>query len=153
MLLQSKPDVSSVCFAAGSCIDLQRPKKDKHTMTALENKHVCHFFSAAAEAMRRILADNARKMRSRRRGGALPRQSLDQMSATSDGCEDLSALDDALGRLQRLDRGKAELVKLRYSAGFTIPEAARSLGISANHYWVYARAWLHEELAGDSTGG
>jgi RNA polymerase sigma factor (TIGR02999 family) len=117
-----------------------------------------HFFAAAAEAMRRILVDNARRKRSRRRGGSRRRLCLDQITVTFDGHDDLLALDEALERLEQLDRKKAELVKLRYFAGFTIPQAAQSLGISVTstkRYWAYARAWLHEELAAgeDSAAG
>ena len=111
-----------------------------------------HFF-AAAEAMRRILVDHARQRRSLRRGGAAKRRSLENLDAAIPAPDDeLLAVDEALERLQKLDPPRAELVKLRYFAGLTIPEAAQTLGISiptANRYWAYARAWLHEELAGD----
>jgi RNA polymerase sigma factor (TIGR02999 family) len=111
-----------------------------------------HFFAAAAEAMRRILVDHARRRRSQRRGGAAKRHSLGSLDpAMPAPDEELLAVDEALERLQKLDPPKAELVKLRYFAGMTIPEAAQALGISvptANRYWAYARAWLHEELAG-----
>jgi RNA polymerase sigma factor (TIGR02999 family) len=110
-----------------------------------------HFFAAAAEAMRRILIDAARQRRSQRRGGAAQRQPLDRLDPAAPATDDdLLAVDDALGKLHRLDPTKAELVKLRYFAGLTIPEAAQVLGISvttANRYWAYARSWLHEELA------
>jgi RNA polymerase sigma factor (TIGR02999 family) len=109
-----------------------------------------HFFSAAAEAMRRILVDNARMKQSLRRGGSAKRLPLEQVepSATSPD-EKLLALDEALVHLEQLDKIKADLVKLRYFAGLTIPQAAKALGIStttANRYWAYARAWLYEEL-------
>jgi RNA polymerase sigma factor (TIGR02999 family) len=111
-----------------------------------------HFFAAAAEAMRRILVDHARRRRSQRRGGAAKRHSLASLDpAIPAPDEELLAVDEALEQLQKLDPPKAELVKLRYFAGMTIPEAAQALGISvptANRYWAYARAWLHEELAG-----
>jgi RNA polymerase sigma factor (TIGR02999 family) len=110
-----------------------------------------HFFAAAAEAMRRILVDHARQRRSQRRGGAAKRQSLAAHEpATPARDDELLAVDEALERLHQIDPPKAELVKLRYFAGLTIPEAAQALGISvptANRYWAYARAWLHEELA------
>jgi RNA polymerase sigma factor (TIGR02999 family) len=110
-----------------------------------------HFFAAAAEAMRRILVDQARKKRALRRGGSAKRVALEQVEpATITDAGDLLALDDALYRLQELDPTKAGLVKLRYFAGLTIPQAAQALGISittANRYWAYARAWLHEELS------
>jgi RNA polymerase sigma factor (TIGR02999 family) len=112
-----------------------------------------HFFSAAAEAMRRILVDSARKKQSLRRGGSakrLPLELVEPSSLTPDG--NLLALDEALARLEKLDKTKADLVKLRYFAGLTIPQAAEALGVStttANRYWAYARAWLHEELDSD----
>jgi RNA polymerase sigma factor (TIGR02999 family) len=113
-----------------------------------------HFFAAAAEAMRRILVDNARRRRSERRGGQVQRLALEGLEAAAPATDDeLLAVDEALTRLQQLDSPKAELVKLRYYAGLTIPEAAQVLGISvttANRYWAYARAWLHEELRDDA---
>lgn len=109
-----------------------------------------HFFAAAAEAMRRILIDSARRRRSQRRGGAAERHSLEGLEAAVPASDDeLLAVDEALERLHQVDPPKAELVKLRYFGGLTIPEAAQALGISittANRYWAYARAWLHEEL-------
>jgi RNA polymerase sigma factor (TIGR02999 family) len=111
-----------------------------------------HFFAAAAEAMRRILVDRARQRRSLRRGGATKRCSLESINPAVPAPDaELLAVDEALERLQNLDASKAELVKLRYFAGLTIPQAAKAMGISiptANRYWAYARAWLHEELAG-----
>ncbi|HEX2475875.1 MAG TPA: sigma-70 family RNA polymerase sigma factor [Lacipirellulaceae bacterium] len=113
-----------------------------------------HFFAAAAEAMRRILVENARKKRSLRRGGRLKRVPLEQISSQSGrNIDQIIALDESLSRLEKLDKTKAELVKLRYFAGLTIPQAAKALGISittANRYWAYARAWLHEELPSDA---
>ena len=110
-----------------------------------------HFFAAAAEAMRRVLIDNARRRHSQRRGGEAERRSLEGLEAAVPASEaELLAVDEALERLQKADPTKAELVKLRYFGGLTIPEAAQALGISittANRYWAYARAWLHEELA------
>jgi RNA polymerase sigma factor (TIGR02999 family) len=112
-----------------------------------------HFFAAAAEAMRRILIENARRRHSQRRGGAAERRSLEGLEAAVPATDDeLLAVDEALERLHQLDPPKAELVKLRYFGGLTIPEAAQTLGISittANRYWAYARAWLHEELSAD----
>jgi RNA polymerase sigma factor (TIGR02999 family) len=116
-----------------------------------------HFFAAAAEAMRRVLIDGARRRLSQRRGGAVQRRSLEGLEAAEPASDDeLLAVNEALERLQQVDSPKAELVKLRYFGGLTIPEAAQALGISvttANRYWSYARAWLHEELAagGDCT--
>jgi RNA polymerase sigma factor (TIGR02999 family) len=110
-----------------------------------------HFFAAAAEAMRRILVDNARRRRARRRGGTARRHSLEGLEAAAPVSDDeLLAVDEALERLHKLAPARAELVKLRYFGGLTILEAAQALGISlstANRYWAYARAWLHEELA------
>jgi RNA polymerase sigma factor (TIGR02999 family) len=111
-----------------------------------------HFFAAAAEAMRRILVENARRKSSRKHGGGLVRQDLDDLQLASPELgEELLALDEALSRLAVKDPVKAELVKLRHFAGLTIEEAARALGISpttANRYWAYARAWLHQEITG-----
>jgi RNA polymerase sigma factor (TIGR02999 family) len=110
-----------------------------------------HFFSAAAEAMRRILVENARSKQSLRRGGGLRRCSLEGAQVgVEEPYGDLLVLDEALRSLEEIDVQKANLVKLRYFAGLTIPQAAESLGISvatANRYWNYARAWLHEQLA------
>jgi RNA polymerase sigma factor (TIGR02999 family) len=111
-----------------------------------------HFFAAAAEAMRRILVENARRKRSAKHGGGMVRQDLDkiQLAAPELG-EDLLALDEALERLAEKDAVKAELVKLRHFAGLTVDQAAQALGISpatADRYWAYARAWLHAEITG-----
>ena len=109
-----------------------------------------HFFAAAAEAMRRILVDSARKRHALRRGGAVRREALDDVEAPPLGpSDDLLALNSALLRLKGIDTIKADLVKLRYFGGLTIPDAAKLLGISvttANRHWAYARAWLHEEI-------
>jgi RNA polymerase sigma factor (TIGR02999 family) len=114
-----------------------------------------HFFAAAAEAMRRILVDNVRRKRSLKRGGGLVRQEFDEAELVApEPCEDLLALDEALDRLAAKDPTKAELVKLRYFAGLTMPQIADTLGISlatAERYWAYARAWLHQNLS-DGTG-
>jgi RNA polymerase sigma factor (TIGR02999 family) len=109
-----------------------------------------HFFAAAAEAMRRILVENARRKRSLKRGGGRQRLDLDvEEPVEVERSEQLLALDEALDRLQARDPDKAQLVKLRYFAGMTIEQAAEALGISvttANRWWSYARAWLHEEI-------
>ncbi len=109
-----------------------------------------HFFASAAEAMRRILIENARRKASGKRGGKLTRWSLnpDQI-AHPDRAEELLALDEALGRLQSVDPAVAALVRLRYFGGLTVPQAAAALGIAprtANGYWSYAKAWLAAEL-------
>jgi RNA polymerase sigma factor (TIGR02999 family) len=112
-----------------------------------------HFFAAAAEAMRRILVENARRKRSRKRGGGLQRHCLDDVQlAAREADDDLLAIDEALSKLAQKDPVKAELVKLRYFAGCTSAQAAGALGISeatADRYWAYARAWLHQELGRD----
>jgi RNA polymerase sigma factor (TIGR02999 family) len=109
-----------------------------------------HFFATAAEAMRRIIIEQARRKGSQRRGGGRHRRPLDEMEvAAPEPIPDVLALNDALDRFQALDPAKAELVKLRYFVGLTIPQAAEALGISlttAERYWSYARAWLHAEL-------
>jgi RNA polymerase sigma factor (TIGR02999 family) len=116
-----------------------------------------HFYAAAAEAMRRILVENARRKRARKRGGDLIRRELDEAElAAPEPREDLLALDEALDRLAAQDKVKADLVKLRYFAGLTGEQAAQALGISratADRYWAYARAWLHRELTAGDAGG
>ncbi len=111
-----------------------------------------HFFAAAAEAMRRILLDNARKKSRQKHGGGLVRQDLDASNlAAPETSEDLLALDEALTRLAAKDEAAAKLVQLRYFAGLSIPQAADMLGVSArtaDRLWAYARAWLHEEIYG-----
>jgi RNA polymerase sigma factor (TIGR02999 family) len=109
-----------------------------------------HFFAAAAEAMRRILVDEARKKKSRKRGAGLARYSLEQIDIFApEPLVDLLAVHDALEKLERLDKPAADLVKLRYYAGLTNAQAAEALGVSpstADRQWSYARAWLHAEL-------
>ncbi|MFO0842658.1 MAG: ECF-type sigma factor [Gemmataceae bacterium] len=111
-----------------------------------------HFFAAAAEAMRRILVDNARSKHSKKRGGGRARLDLDQLAAaTSERIDDVLDIDAALGGLAAADPQAAELVKLRYFAGLSIPQAAAALGISprgADFLWAYARAWLLRSLGG-----
>jgi RNA polymerase sigma factor (TIGR02999 family) len=111
-----------------------------------------HFFAAAAEAMRRILVENARHKRSLKRGGDRVRREFEEaMPAAPEPVEDLLALDEALDKLAKKDPQKAELVKLRYFAGMTIEEAATVLRISAataKRHWAYTRAWLYQEIAG-----
>jgi RNA polymerase sigma factor (TIGR02999 family) len=111
-----------------------------------------HFFAAAAEAMRRILVDDARRKNTLKRGGSSARQDLDVAELlTPAPREDLLALDEALTKLAATDRTAAELVHLRYFGGLSIVEAARVLRISprtANRIWCFARAWLREEIGG-----
>ena len=115
-----------------------------------------HFFAAAAEAMRRILIDQARRKRRPKHGGDWKRVSLEDVLCVSQSPgEDLLALDEALSRFAAEEPAKADLVKLRFFAGLTIADAARALGISeatAERYWAYARVWLYAELqeAGES---
>jgi RNA polymerase sigma factor (TIGR02999 family) len=114
-----------------------------------------HFFAAAAEAMRRILIDNARRKRADKHGGQLARQEFDDVDIAAPApSEDLLALDEALAKLEAQDPVKAQLVKLRYFAGLTEEDAARVLGVSRatiQRHWRYAKAWLLDELreAGD----
>ncbi len=116
-----------------------------------------HFFAAAAEAMRRILVENARRRGRLKRGGNHTRVNLDDAEpATPETDDDLLALDEALGRLAEKDRVKAELVQLRVFAGLTLAEAAEVLGLStstADRYWAYSRAWLRVEIAGRDSSG
>ena len=109
-----------------------------------------HFYAAAAEAMRRILIENARRKQRLKRGGAKQRVDLDDASIVIEGpSEDVIALDEALVKLALEDPVKADLVKLRYFAGLTIEQAAKILNISratADRYWSYSRAWLFDEI-------
>lgn len=110
-----------------------------------------HFFAAAAEAMRRILVDNARRRGRLKRGGGRKQIDLDHLELTvNDPPDDLLALDEALSEFARSHPEKAQLVKLRYFAGLTTDEAAQALGISvrsAGRNWAYARAWLFERIS------
>jgi RNA polymerase sigma factor (TIGR02999 family) len=109
-----------------------------------------HFFAAAAEAMRRILIDNARRKRRPKHGGDRRRVDLDEALSVTDPGEDILALDDALARLAAEEPAKADLVKLRYFGGLSLDEAAACLGISsatAKRYWAVARAWLFAALS------
>jgi RNA polymerase sigma factor (TIGR02999 family) len=111
-----------------------------------------HFFAAAAEAMRRILIENARRKKSLKRGGDRKRIDLDQAVLPGDDDtlpDDLIALDQAIEKLSNQDKAKADLVKLRYFAGLTGKQAADLLGISPStedRYWAYARSWLRLEI-------
>jgi RNA polymerase sigma factor (TIGR02999 family) len=111
-----------------------------------------HFFAAAAEAMRRILVERARRRRSAERGVALQNTGLEPVilgTQRAASANDIMALDEALARLGEVDPKKAELVKLRFFAGLTTEQAALALGISrntANRFWAYARAWLRLEI-------
>jgi len=109
-----------------------------------------HFFAAAAEAMRRILVENARYKRRLRHGGGRKRLDLDGVDVADDVADErLLALDEALAKLAAEESEVAEVVKLRYFVGLTIAQTAEVLGISvrtANRHWAYARAWLHGQL-------
>jgi RNA polymerase sigma factor (TIGR02999 family) len=110
-----------------------------------------HFFAAAAEAMRRILVDQARRKQAVKHGGGRPRVDLPEALAAPEArADDLVALDEALGRLEQHDADAARLVKLRYFAGLSHQDAADALGISrgaADRLWALARAWLFRQLS------
>jgi len=112
-----------------------------------------HFFKAAAEAMRRVLIENARRKKSVKYGGGRKRVDFDEailVEENDTSADDLIALDEALKKLSKKDRNKADLVKLRYFAGLTSDQAAKILGISpstADRDWAYARSWLRLEIA------
>ena len=111
-----------------------------------------HFFAAAAEAMRRILVENARRKKADKHGGGRARRELDSGIAAPADAPDLLALDEALTRLEATDPQAARLVQLRYFAGLSIPKAAEVLGISprtADRVWAYARAWLFQQIHGE----
>jgi RNA polymerase sigma factor (TIGR02999 family) len=115
-----------------------------------------HFFAAAAEAMRRILVERARRQQSLKRGGGLRREALDaeallEAPPAEGAAEDLLALDEALQQFEARDPVRAQLVKLRYFAGLSIQDAANAMGISvatAKRHWVYARSWLYGKVRG-----
>jgi RNA polymerase sigma factor (TIGR02999 family) len=110
-----------------------------------------HFFAAAAEAMRRILIENARRKQRLRHGGGQGRIDLDSQCVVSEEpAVDILALDQALEKLGASDPEKAQVVKLRFFAGLTMPEVAAALGVSlatAERHWTFARSWLYAELA------
>ena len=113
-------------------------------------KNRAHFFAAAAEAMRRILIDRARSRRAVRHGGGLVRVNVADLElAEADSDERILAVNDALEKFARVEPQKAELVKLRYFAGFSLENSAHTLDISsatAKRWWVYASAWLKHEM-------
>jgi RNA polymerase sigma factor (TIGR02999 family) len=112
-----------------------------------------HFFGAAAEAMRRVLVESARRKGAQKRGGRLSRRELNELQVGDSIPDDeLVAVDEALERLADIDEQAATLVKLRYFGGLTIDEAARVLGISsrtAGRLWAFARAWLIRDICDD----
>jgi RNA polymerase sigma factor (TIGR02999 family) len=109
-----------------------------------------HFFAAAAEAMRRILVDSARRKRAARHGGGQHRVAMPEIGpAVMESDDRVLVVNEALEKFAVLDPPKAELVKLRYFVGMTLGQAAEALGISertAKRHWAFARAWLHEEI-------
>ena len=109
-----------------------------------------HFFGAAAEAMRRIMVENARRKGRLKHGGAMDRVDLDSGCLVTESSQlDLLALDEALTRLAEEEPVKAELVTLRFFGGLTMPEAANVLGVSlatAERFWTFAKSWLFAEL-------
>ena len=113
-----------------------------------------HFFAAAAEAMRRIIIENARRKQTAKRGSDRVRVDLENIDLASVSRRgELLALDEALGRLEERWPVRAQIVKLRYFAGLTIPEAAQVAGVShatAERHWAFARAWLHAQLKNDA---
>ena len=115
-----------------------------------------HFFRAAAEAMRRILIESARRKKSLKYGGGHERLNLDDIVIGNDqqfSLDDLITLDEALEKFSKIHKSNADLVKLRYFAGLTLEQAAKVLGIShntADGYWAYARAWLRSEISRDT---
>ncbi len=123
---------------------------DSEGRARFENR--AHFFAAAAEAMRRILVDHARRKNREKRGGGAEHVDADdvEIAAPIENHDELLAVHEALDRLSAHDPRKAELVKLRYFVGLSFEEAADVLGISvptANRDWAYARAWLHAEIS------
>jgi RNA polymerase sigma factor (TIGR02999 family) len=115
-----------------------------------------HFFAAAAEAMRHILVDHARRKRRTKHGGGRQRIKLDKsLPAHPTNSEQVLALDEALRRLAGQDPEAAAIVKLRYFAGLSVEDAAQAVGISragAYRHWTFARAWLLEELSSEAPG-
>ena len=117
-----------------------------------------HFFGAAAQAMRNILVDQARRRSALKRGGGRRRQSLeleDEELAIESPHEDIIALDEALERLEREDRRKGQIVNLRYFAGLTVPETAEVLQVSTatvEREWRYIRVWLFRQIEGERHG-
>lgn len=111
-----------------------------------------HFYAAAAEAMRRILVENARRKQTVKHGGGQQRIPLEDFHRISESPQDMLDLDEALTRFAAGEPAKAKLVQLRFFAGLSIPEAAAALGISvatAERWWTYARTWLFSELQDD----
>jgi len=115
-----------------------------------------HFFAAAAEAMRRILVENARRKNRLRHGGGQQRVEFDEVEAICGmPSEELLAVNEALGQLEQLDPQGAQIVKLRFFAGLTHPQIAEALGVSLStveRSWAFSRAWLFQKIRGEATG-
>ena len=115
-----------------------------------------HFFKAAAEAMRRILIENARRKGRLKRGGNRERVSLDDVDVTIDGLpDDVLALDEALAKLAEEKPKMVQTIELRYFAGLTLEQIAEILGVSertVSGYWTYAKAWLYREITDEELG-
>jgi RNA polymerase sigma factor (TIGR02999 family) len=116
-----------------------------------------HFFAAAAEAMRRLLVETARRKKRSKHGGAHRKVDLEEACLVApQATHDLEALDEALNRFEAMDPLAARLVQLRFFAGLSMPQVAEALGIplrTAERNWTYARTWLHRALAPESPGG
>jgi RNA polymerase sigma factor (TIGR02999 family) len=140
---------------SGQKLDQEELTSDLRPLTSELWHSRSHFFAAAAEAMRRILIENARQKVSIKRGGQMQRLPLGEIAADdSRDADDLLALNDALEKLAKADSQAAELVKLRYFGGLTMEEAALALDISprtAYYAWEYARSWLRREMRGDES--
>jgi len=121
---------------------------DKDGQARFQNR--AHFFGAAAEAMRRILIDRARRKQSQKHGGGIEHIDVDDLEIPAPAeDEELLAVNDSLDRFAVVDAQKTQLVKLRYFIGMTVEEAAAVLGISeptAKRWWAYARAWLFSDI-------
>jgi RNA polymerase sigma factor (TIGR02999 family) len=116
-----------------------------------------HFFAAAAEAMRRILVDKARRKRAVRHGGSLNQVEMPEIATPAlENDDNVLAVNEALEKFALLEPQKAELVKLRYFVGMTLEQASEALDISertAKRYWAFSRAWLHEEIKAQNARG
>ena len=135
--------LTSTALVHEAYLRLVEPQADK----SWDNRS--HFFAAAAEAMRRILIESARRKTRLKHGGQMRRHNVEDMDLADNRGAEMIALDDALTDLLAHNEQAAKLVKLRFFAGLTIPQAAWSLGISesqAKRLWVYARAWLYRQM-------
>lgn len=140
----------------GASQNISQPSPDSRSLTpAFDSRG--HFFAAAAEAMRRILVDQARRKATPKHGGGLARFDIDALDVAVHTTPDqLLVIDEALTKLGRDDATAARIVNLRYFAGLTVEQAAAALGIStatAYRHWNYARSWLHSELLGSEPSG